>query len=85
MTDDADPAGQGRNGALAAMLEVCSESDVIEHYRTIASGFDPDDYRTLIDVAWRHQFDDDRLHFKRDIRDLQQHVSRRALERVERP
>ena len=42
------------------------------------------DYQAVIDIAWRHQFNDDRPNFKRDIRELQQHVSRRALEQVER-
>jgi hypothetical protein len=83
MTDDEPYVGHGRAGALEAMLDASQEADILTDYRSIERGFDQDDYRAIIDIAWRHQFNDDRLNFKRDIRELQQHVSRRALDRLE--
>lgn len=83
MTDDETDGGHGKAGALAAMLEASQDADIVDDYRSIARGFDPDDYQAVIDIAWRHQFNDDRLNFKRDIRELQQDVSRRALDRMQ--
>jgi hypothetical protein len=68
---------QGQQGALFALIEVSQDRDIASDYRTIASAFDEDDYRTIIDLAWRHQFNDERLNFKRQIRELQQHVCSR--------
>lgn len=83
MTDQTD-SGHGRAGALEAMLEASQDSDVVSDYRTIAGAFTDDDYKTIVDIAWRHQFNEERLNFKRDIRELQQDVSRRAVELLER-
>jgi hypothetical protein len=68
---------QGQQGALIALIEVSQDRDIVNDYRTIADAFDDDDYRALIDLAWRHQFNDERLNFKRQIRELQQHVCSR--------
>lgn len=83
MTDADSEASHGKAGALAAMLEASEDADIANDYRSIAHGFDADDYQAIIDISWRHQFNDDRLDFKREVRELQQDVSRRALERME--
>ena len=82
MTNPDSGASLGKSGALAAMIEASEDADIANDYRSIARGFDPDDYKAIIDIAWRHQFNDDRLNFKRDVRELQQDVGRRALDRM---
>ncbi|WFE62419.1 hypothetical protein [Micromonospora sp. WMMD714] len=78
-----DEAGHGREGALAALNEVAADPDVVRQFGASAGAFEPDDYQHLIALAWRHQFDDDRTKFKRDLRALQEHVSQRILDRAE--
>ncbi|GEM_PF-4058920 len=78
-----DDAGQGREGALAALNEVAADPEVVEQFGTPAGAFESEDYQQLIALAWRHQFDDDRTKFKRELRDLQEHVSQGILDRLE--
>ena len=68
---------QSQQGGLLALVEASQDRDILADYRTIANAFDDEDYRTIIDLAWRHQFDNERLHFKREIRELQQYVCSR--------
>jgi hypothetical protein len=77
--EESHDTSQGHEGALAALLEVSQLSDIVEDYRTIAGAFDNRDYQTIIDLAWRNQFNDERLNFKREIRELQQFISQRIL------
>jgi hypothetical protein len=78
-----DEAGQGREGALAALNEVADDPEVIQLFGGAASAFQEEDYRQLIALAWRHQFDEDRTKFKRELRELQEHLSQRILDRLE--
>jgi hypothetical protein len=78
-----DEVGQGRKGALAALHEVANDPEMINQFGIPAAAFQDDDYQQLIALAWRHQFDDDRTKFKRELRALQQHVSQRILDRLE--
>jgi hypothetical protein len=78
-----DDAGHGRAGALEALLDVARESDIVSDYRTVSAAFEPDDYEQIIALAWRHQFNDDRSRFKREIRELQEHVSQRIITKLE--
>lgn len=80
--DDYDDSGHGREGALAALKEVAADADRKQYALAIES-FEPDDYEEIIRLAWRHQFDDDRSRFKRELRQLQEHVSSRILARLE--
>jgi hypothetical protein len=80
-----DDAGHGRSGALEALLEVAEESDIVHDYATAHAACDREDYEALITLAWRHQFNDDRTKFKRELRELQEHVSQRILELLEVP
>lgn len=80
-TDESDMT-QSQQGALFALIEASQDIDLLKDYRRIATAFEDDDYEALIDLAWRHQFDSERLHFKRQIRELQEHVcSRISLSR----
>lgn len=78
-----DDAGQGREGALAALNEVAADPEMIKRFGIPVASFEPEDYQYLIALAWRHQFDDDRTKFKRELRELQVHVSQRILDRLE--
>jgi hypothetical protein len=83
MKPENDEAGQGREGALAALNEVANDPHIIRLFGSAASAFQEEDYDQLIALAWRHQFDEDRTKFKRELRELQEHVSQRILDRLE--
>jgi hypothetical protein len=68
---------QGPTAALDALKEVSREPSILTEYRTIASAFTEDDYKAIIDLAWRHQFNVERLNFKRQLRELQEYVCSR--------
>jgi hypothetical protein len=78
-----DEPSQGREGALAALNEVAAEPEMIKQFGIPAAAFQEEDYEQLIALAWRHQFDDDRSKFKRELRELQTHVTPRILDRLE--
>ena len=78
-----DEAGHGREGALAALEEVATSLEMIEQFGIPAAAFRDEDYEQLIALAWRHQFDDDRTKFKRELRELQVHVTLRILDLLE--
>ncbi len=78
-----DEAGHGREGALAALNEVANDPEMIEQFGIPAAAFQDEDYQQLIALAWRHQFDHDRTKFKRELRELQKHVSQRIFDRLE--
>jgi hypothetical protein len=80
-----DDAGQGRAGALEALLDVAREPDIISDYRIVTAAFEPDDYQQIIALAWRYQFTEDRSKFKREIRELQEHISQRIAAKLEQP
>lgn len=82
MVDEADDAGYGRPGALEALKEVADDADRRTFGMAIDS-FEAADYEQIITLAWRYQFDDDRSKFKRELRELQEHVSERILARLE--
>lgn len=80
--DDAD-AGRSSAGALEALFDVAQEPGIINDYRSVAAVFGPDDYEQIIALAWRHQFNDDRSKFKREIRELQENISQRVIVKLE--
>lgn len=82
MVDEHDEAGHGREGALAALQEAADAADP-ERFGLAIDSFESDDYEEIIRLAWRYQFDDDRSKFKRELRELQEHVSERILARLD--
>ena len=82
MVDEADDGGHGRQGALEALKEV-AEAAGRRTFGMAIDSFEADDYEQIITLAWRYQFDDDRSKFKRELRELQAHVSERILARLE--
>lgn len=84
MTDElTNEPGQGRAGALAALREVAEDDDLTQQFGVAVASFEPDDYEQIIALCWRYQFDDDRSKFKRELRELQEQVSQRILDRLE--
>lgn len=77
-----DAAGHGRSGALEALEEAAASTDR-RSYGTAVDSFEAQDYEQIIALAWRYQFDEDRSKFKRELRELQEHVSERILARLE--
>jgi hypothetical protein len=78
-----DEDGHGRAGALAALSEVATDPEIVRQFGVPAAAFQDEDYQQLIALAWRHQFDDDRSKFKRELRELQAHVTQRILDLLE--
>lgn len=82
MINEPDEASQGRQGALSALQEAAAAADRSKFGLAIDS-FEPEDYEQIIALAWRHQFEEDRSKFKRELRELQNHVSEQILARLE--
>ncbi|MGO4359324.1 hypothetical protein AB4Y83_01355 [Terrabacter sp. RAF57] len=80
--DETDDTGHGRQGALLALREVADAADRRQFGLAIDS-FEQGDYDEIVSLAWRYQFDDDRSKFRRELRELQSHVSERILARLE--
>jgi hypothetical protein len=78
-----DDASQGRTGALAALKEVATDPEMVKEFGITVEAFSDEDYDDLIALAWRYQFDDDRSRFKRGIRELQVHITKDILDRLE--
>ena len=82
MVVEPEEAGYGRDGALAALLEA-AEAASTKAFGIAIESFESGDYEEIVRLAWRYQFDDDRSKFKRELRELQAHVSERILARLE--
>lgn len=82
MADESDGVGHGQLGALAALQEVAEAADRSK-FGIAVDSFEPEDYVQIIGLAWRYQFDDNRSKFKRELRDLQEHVGKRILARLD--
>ena len=78
-----DDPGRGRTGALEALLDAAQRSRHCRRLPDISEGSGTKDYEQIIGLAWRHQFNDDRSQFKREIRELQEHVCQRIIARLE--
>jgi hypothetical protein len=82
MVNETEGAAHGRQGALTALNEAAESADTGQFGMAIDS-FEPEDYEEIVRLAWHYQFDDDRSKFKRELRELQEHVSERILARLE--
>lgn len=78
-----DDPGHARVGALEALLDVAHQLDIDGDYRKVSAVLGMDDYEQIIALAWRHQFSDDRSKFKREIRELQEAISKRMIAKLE--
>jgi len=64
--------------AREVFLHVAHSPVVREEHTRILPYCDDSTLSKIVDLAWRYQFSEDRYPFKRDIRDLQQYVARKA-------
>ena len=80
--DNTGDSVHGREGALEALKEAAAKTDR-KRFGLAIDSFEDEDYEQLITLAWRYQFDADRSKFKREVRELQEHVSERILARLE--
>ena len=67
-------SSRSQNAAFEVLRAAAAERDIYGDYRTIADTFTDDDYKQLVSLAWRHQFNDDRYQFKRELREMQQYL-----------
>jgi hypothetical protein len=69
--------------ARAVLLEIAESEALKEEFSLVSDSCTSDDLKEIVDLAWRHQFEDDRSGFKKDIKKLQEHVCDRAMENSE--
>ena len=74
---------RGRAGALAALLDVAQDSGLREEMDTARAVFSPEDFEALIAIAWRHQFETDRSHFIREMKELRREIVQKMVARKE--
>lgn len=74
MDEDALPT---QADALSVLLEVSQEEKMRKAHPLVAEFCDDEDLETIVKIAWRYQFIEDRYAFKKDIKDLQENISRK--------
>ena len=77
--DDLDDV-QSREGARAVLLALSKEDGIRRDYAIIVNFCDDAMLQAVVDMAWRHQFSEDRYGFKKDVRELAQYVVGKAME-----
>jgi hypothetical protein len=78
-----DASLQSLDGARQVLVEVAHNREMHQSHLPISEYCDNTVLHQIVDLAWRHQFSDDRYGFKREIRELQEYVVRRATEAIE--
>lgn len=71
-------SSHSQDAAFEVLKAAAAERDIYGDYRTIADTFTDEEYRHLVTLAWRHQFNDDRYQFKRELREMQQYICDRV-------
>lgn len=64
--------------AREVLLDVARSAAIVDAFPRVAQLCETPTLERLVDVAWRHQFADDRSVFKSQIRELQEYVANRA-------
>ena len=65
--------------ALSVLLEVSQEERVRESHPLVAEFIGHEDLESIVNIAWRYQFIEDRYSFKKDMKDLQANVTRKIV------
>lgn len=73
---------QGQDRAREVVVEVAASAEMQKKHPMMSKLCDVATLEAVVNLAWRHQFDD-RYGFKRDVRELQQHVSGLAASAME--
>jgi hypothetical protein len=64
--------------ARGVVVRIASEYSFRQDHPLVGSFLSHDDLRSVVDLAWHYQFSEDRLPFKKAMRDLEQHVALKA-------
>jgi hypothetical protein len=78
MTDSVEDNVHTLLGARSILIEVAASKDMKDKHPVIAPLCDDEVLGKIVDLAYRHQFEEDRYPFKRDIRELEQIVFLKA-------
>lgn len=62
------------------LLSIAKDPGLQAEHAVVAPFCDDQVLNGIIDLAWRHQFDEERHGFRRGIRELQEYVSLKARE-----
>jgi hypothetical protein len=71
--------------AKAVLIGIATDDEMREEHSLIADFCDQETLGSIVDLAWRLQFTEDRYSFKKGIREIEQHVAlkvRQALEQA---
>lgn len=82
---ESDANLQSLDGARQVLAEVARSRDMYQSHLPISEHCDDRVLHTIVDLAWRHQFSEERYGFKKKVRELQEYVARRALDAMEGP
>ncbi len=66
--------------ARKVLLRIAADDTFREEHPLIEALCDEEDLRGIVDLAWRFQFAEDRMAFKRAMRELEQHIATKAHE-----
>ena len=66
--------------ARSVVVRIAGEDSFREEHPLVEPVLSQDDLRSIVDLAWRYQFLEERLPFKKAIRELEQHVFAKAQE-----
>lgn len=83
MTDSTAENVHSLPGARSILIEVGTTSEMRSRHPVVAPLCDQDILGKIVDLAWRHQFEEDRYPFKRDIRELEQVVFLKAKQQMD--
>ncbi len=64
--------------ARGVLLDVARSAAIVDEFPRVAKLCDTPTLERLVDMAWRHQFADDRSGFNSQIRELQEYVAQKA-------
>lgn len=64
--------------ARGVVVRIASEASFKAEHPLVGSILSPADLRSIVDLAWRYQFLEDRLPFKKAMREIEQHIASKA-------
>jgi len=64
--------------ARGVVVRIASEDSFRDEHPLIGPILSQDDLRAIVDLAWRYQFLEDRLPFKKAMREIEQHIALKA-------
>ena len=74
---------QSLDGAREVLVDLARSREMQADHAPISEYCDDKVLHSIVDVAWRHQFSEDRYGFKKEVRELEEYVVHRALDAIE--